>query len=317
MNTTFETINRLAINKKNTQSREQAAVLFNEIYNKDIEFHYVANNMETLLILCGDSNNNVSSLAKKTADIIITDFISMPSTMAYLLIQPLINSLDSNKRTRTKIVSLQYLERICEKCFAEIRTEVIDIVPKLCDLFADLDSDVYEPTSRCLTRLCSTIKNMDIDPFIPRLIEVFKDNDLSTEVIHRLASVTFVQEVDSATLSVIVPVLLMGFRSNLDATKRLSAVIVANMIKLVVNPIEIEAYMPRLLPVLQFAANNVSEPEARQMCMKSYDSLHKLNEQIKILPKPIILGKIECNESYKKCIVSMIHILIQIGRAHV
>jgi predicted O-linked N-acetylglucosamine transferase (SPINDLY family) len=119
MNTTFETINRLAINKKNTQSIEQAAVLFNEVYNKDIEFHYVVNNMETLLLLCGDSNNNVSSLAKKTADTIITDFISMPSTMSYLLIKPLINSLDSNKRTWTKIVSLQYLERICDKCFAD------------------------------------------------------------------------------------------------------------------------------------------------------------------------------------------------------
>jgi len=311
----FETINRLSINKKKIQARENAAMLFSELYRNNIEFHHNIKNMETLLILCGDSNSNVSSLSKKTADTIISDFISMSSTMAYLLIKPIINSLDSNKRTGTKLISLKYLEILCDKCFTEIRTEMIDIVPKLCDLFADLDSDVYDPTSRCLTHLCSTIKNMDVDPFIPRLIDVFKNNDLSTEVIHSLASVTFVQEVDSATLSVIVPVLLMGFRSNLDATKRLSAVIVANMIKLVVNPIEIESYMSRLLPVLQFAANNVSEPEARQMCVKSYDSLNKLNDQIKNLPKLTsfedIITKIECDESHKKGIASIIHILIK------
>ena len=153
------------------------------------------------------------------------------------------------------------------------------------------------------------------ESFIPKLIEVFMNNERSTEVIHSLASVTFVQEVDSATLSVIVPVLLMGFRSNLDSTKRLSAVIVANMIKLVVNPIEIEAYMPRLLPILQFASNNVSEPEARQMCKKSYESLNKLNDYIGTLQKLItyndVYNSLELDDPVKSNISSLIYILMR------
>jgi elongation factor 3 len=112
-----------------------------------------------------------------------------------------------------------------------------------------------------------------------------------------------------------VPVLLLGFNSNLDSTKRLSAVIVANMIKLVVNPIEILEYLPRLLPILKKASENVSEPEARHICTKSYDSLNKLNDYIHTLPKPYtyedIYTKINCLEHIKWYICNLIYILIK------
>jgi len=312
---TFDIISKLSLKKKKNQARENAVYLFDEIYRERYNdaCHYIIKNMEIILALCGDSNINVSSIAKKTADNIINHFNNLSSIHAYLLIKPLLNSLNNDKKTGTKIVSLNYLELLCEKCNNEIRTELIDIIPKLCDLYADLDDKVIEPTTSCITKLCNTIKNIDIDPFIPRLIEVFKNNDHSTKVIHSLASVTFVQEVDSATLSIIVPVLLLGFRSNLDSTKRLSAVIVANMIKLVVNPIEITEYMPRLLPILQLASNNVSEPEARHMCMKSFESLNKLNYQIKNMTKTNnyndIYTNINCIEPTKSCVCDMIYIL--------
>jgi len=311
----FDIVSKLTLNKKKLQARENAVHLFIEIFTsmpKESE-HYIIKNMELLLILCGDSNTNISGIAKNITDNIVAYYNNVSSIKSYLLIKPLLNSLHNDKRTGTKIASLKYLEILCEKCNNEIRTELIDIIPKLCDLYADLDDNVIEPTTSCITKLCNTIKNIDVDPFIPRLIEVFKNNEQSTEVIHSLASVTFVQEVDSATLSIIVPVLLLGFRSNLDSTKRLSAVIVANMIKLVVNPIEILDYMPRLLPILQFASNNVSEPEARHMCTKSFESLNKLNEHIKSIPKPNnytdIYTNIHCTEPTKTCVCDMIYIL--------
>ena len=310
----YDAIKKLAMNKKKNQARENAASMYDQIHTKSM--YHAISNFEILLVLCGDNAVGVSNRSKSTAETIITNCMELPSAISYLLVKPLLASLDSNKKNTTKLAALKYLEMLSSKCSAEIRTEMIDIVPILCDLFTDIDSAIYEPTTNCLLRFCSSIQNIDVDPFIPRLIEVFKNNEQSTEVIHSLASVTFVQEVDSATLSVIVPVLLMGFRSNLDATKRLAAVIVANMIKLVVNPVDIEAYMPRLLPVLQFASNTVSEPEARQMCTKSFESLNKLNAQIQALPKLTTLDEIflavnDCNEPSRSCISKMINILLK------
>lgn len=314
LETVYDAIKKLAINKKKSQARENAATMYEHIHSKSM--YHAVSNFETLLVLCGDNVAVVSTRSKTTAETIISNCMELSSAMAYLLVKPLLASLDSNKKNTTKLAALKYLEMLSSKCSTEIRTQMIDIVPILCDLYTDIDSAIYEPTTNCLLQFCASIQNIDVDPFIPRLIEVFKNNDQSTEVIHSLASVTFVQEVDSATLSVIVPVLLMGFRSNLDATKRLAAVIVANMIKLVVNPVEIEAYMPRLLPVLQFASNTVSEPEARQMCTKSFESLNKLNDQIQSLPKPttldaIVLSVNDCNEPSKSCISEMIYILLK------
>jgi elongation factor 3 len=310
----YDTLTKLSFNKKKSQARENAALMYQHVHAKSM-LHAVSH-FETLMTLCGDNSSSVSTLSKTTAETIIANCIEMVSPMTYLLVNPLLASLASTKKTGTKLAALKYLELLSGKCAAEIRTQMIHIVPVLCDLYVDLDDAVYEPTTACLMQFCASIKNIDVDPFIPRLIEVFKNNEQSTEVIHSLASVTFVQEVDSATLSVIVPVLLMGFRSKLDATKRLSAVIVANMIKLVVNPVEIEDYLPRLLPVLQFAANNVSEPEARQMCSKSFDSLNKLNDQIKELPKfttvdDILSALSDCQEPIKIRIAEMIHILLK------
>jgi elongation factor 3 len=314
----FNTISKLSVNKKKINAKENAVHLFSEVFRSKYNEseHYIIKNLDLLLILCGDNNINIHTNAMKAADEIINHYVNHSSSVkVYLLIEPLLNALDNDKRTGTKIASLQYIEILCEKCANEIRTELINIIPKLCDLYADLDDNVIEPTTSCISKLCYTIKNMDVDPFIPRLIEVFKNNDQSTEVIHSLASVTFVQEVDSATLSIIVPVLLLGFNSNLDSTKRLSAVIVANMIKLVVNPIEIQDYMPRLLPILKKASENVSEPEARHMCTKSYESLNKLNEHIHTLAQPDkyddIYTNIHCEEPTKWCVCNIIKILIK------
>jgi elongation factor 3 len=312
----FNTISKLSLNKKKINAKENALYLFHEVFTTRYaeSEHYIIKNIDLLLILCGDGNTNISTHAKKITDEIINYYLNVSCNIkSYLLITPLLNCLDNDKRTGTKIVSLKYLEMLSEKCTNEIRTELIDIIPKLCDLYADLDDNVIEPTTSCINKLCNTIKNMDVDPFIPRLIEVFKNNEQSTEVIHSLASVTFVQEVDSATLSIIVPVLLLGFRSDLDSTKRLSAVIVANMIKLVVNPIEILEYMPRLLPILEKASKNVSEPEARHICNKSYESLSKLHDHILTLPKPNnyndIYSKIACEEPTKWFVANLISIL--------
>ena len=88
-----------------------------------------------------------------------------------------------------------------------------------------------------LTKATALVLNKDIERFIPALIkalinpveEVPKTLDLSS-------ATTFVSEVDSATLSLMVPLLSRGLNEKLTATKRRVAVITDNIAKLVRSP---------------------------------------------------------------------------------
>lgn len=312
----FEQFNKLSINKKKLLARENSILILDYILNEySNTCKYYPNILESvkyLLILCSD--NKLEDKAKASFKKVFDLFYNHSSTLAYSLLDKLLEGINVSNKLTTKKVSFEHLMLLTNKCNKEIKQNMHFIVPKIADSFSDLSKEVKELATQCLSKYSETIENIDIDPFIPRLIEVFKDHSTSTEVIHSLASVTFVQEVCSSTLSIIVPVLVLGFRTKQDATKRLSAVIVTNMLKLVNNPNELEPYIKILLPILENVSNNVSEPEARSVCLKSFNSLKELSEKINSKEKEILsLNKLllPLNDAQKIYVNNLITSLIQ------
>ena len=94
---------------------------------------------------------------------------------------------------------------------------------------------------------------------------------------HSLAGVTFVQSVQSSALAMVVPLLIRGLRSRLTATRRQSCVIIDNMSKLVDEPLDAYPFLPTLMPALQFAADAMSDPEARNIAEKASAQLQRLS----------------------------------------
>jgi elongation factor 3 len=94
---------------------------------------------------------------------------------------------------------------------------------------------------------------------------------------HKLAGVTFVQSVQSPALAMVVPLLTRGLRSRLTATRRQSCVIIDNMSKLVDEPLDAYPFLPQLMPALQFAADAMSDPEARAVAERASAQLTKLS----------------------------------------
>ena len=282
INGLFEQFKKLSTNKKKNIARENSIIIFNYILdnyqNLNLYYPYILESLKYLLVLCSD--NQLFEKAKDLVNKVFDIFFNHSSTLAYSLLEPLLEGIDISNKLNTKKVSFEYLSMLTTKCSQEIRQNMYYIVPRIAVSFRDLSKEIKELATTCLTKFCETIENIDIDPFIPKLIEVFKDHTTSTEVIHSLAGVTFVQEVCSATLSIIVPVITLGFKTKQDATKRLSAVIVTNMLKLVNDPNELKPYINTLLPILENASNNVSEPEARSVCSKSFESLKELSAKI-------------------------------------
>ena len=56
----------------------------------------------------------------------------------------------------------------------------------------------------------TTIGNLDIEPFVPTLIQCIVKIDEVPECVHKLAATTFVQQVESPTLSILGPLLMRG-----------------------------------------------------------------------------------------------------------
>ena len=300
----FDQIRKLANNKKKAIWRENALVLFSAYFSTvepGIEQHFLKN-WDLVLGLASDYQTNVAERARDLSRVIF-DYYNKYSCKGYLTIVGLLSAVHSGSKLPTKRLGFQYLNELINNSQKEVRANLETIVPQLAESFSDINKEVGPMVEETMKLLCQAIENVDIDPFIPSLINVFRDPDNATEVIHGLAGVTFVQEVDAATLSIIVPVLMLGFRSKVDATKRLSAVIVANMIKLVNDPMEVANYLPKLLPLLENAAKNVSEPEARSMCGRSLAQLLEIKSKIETLPKPLVL---EMENVYAKSLVELL-----------
>lgn len=104
----------------------------------------------------------------------------------------------------------------------------------------------------------------------------------TTDCIHQLAATTFVQQVESAPLSIIVPLLVRGLRERATAIKRKSAVIIDNMAKLVENPHDAAPFLPKLLPELEKVANEVADPECRKVAASAAATLLRVGGEGKL-----------------------------------
>ena len=93
--------------------------------------------------------------------------------------------------------------------------------------------------------------------------------------LYRLAGCIFVQNVEAPALAVTVPVLTRGLNDKNEEVKRTCCLIVDNMCKLVEDPAEVLPLMPKLEPLVKNATQKISDPEARGMAEKAYNTLKK------------------------------------------
>jgi elongation factor 3 len=138
-----------------------------------------------------------------------------------------------------------------------------------------------------MTAACDVIGNKDIEHMTKNIVRSITNPDEVPELMHTLAGVTFVSSVTSPCLAMVVPLLIRGLRARVTATRRQSAVIIDNMSKLVDDPIDAAPFLPTLMPALAFAADAMSDPEARGVAERATFQLQRLNEQ--------------CEEAKKMC----------------
>ena len=193
----------------------------------------------------------------------------------------LLAAMDPKEKWQTMVGALDMVSTLAGCSPLSMSEALNDIIPVVTQMVNDSKPEVSVAARDCLSKICQSIDNRDVEPFIPSLVAATIDHEKVIECVQRLASTTFVQTVTAAPLALIAPLLLLGFRVRSTATKRLCAVIINNMSKLVDDPEDAAPFLPNLMPALEKAKEEVSDPEARVVCGKAFEQLQSIEEKLK------------------------------------
>jgi len=214
-----------------------------------------------------------------------------------LILPALLREIKTAGKWQVKTGALEILNQLVKSAPVQTAKLMPEIVPVLSEAIWDTKADVKKAARDSLTKATALISNKDIERFIPALIKaLINPVEEVPGTIALLSATTFVSEVDSPTLSLMVPLLSRGLSEKLTATKRKVAVyveywiviwdatnhitfsIVDNMSKLVDSAVTVRPFIPKLLPGLIKVESSIGDPEARTVVARAIATLRQVGE---------------------------------------
>ncbi|KAI6123252.1 hypothetical protein EDD16DRAFT_686278 [Pisolithus croceorrhizus] len=123
-----------------------------------------------------------------------------------LLLPALLHQIKTAGKWQIKTGALVVLNQLVASAPLQTARLMPDIIPVLSEAIWDTKADVKKAARDSLTKACALISNKDIERFIPALINsLINPVEEVPNTIQLLSATTFVSEVDSATLSLMVP----------------------------------------------------------------------------------------------------------------
>ncbi|KAF7965301.1 hypothetical protein HWV62_44528 [Athelia sp. TMB] len=210
----------------------------------------------------------------------VKQFVAAMNPWATALVLPaLLHEIKTAGKWQIKAGSLVAVDQLVTSAPLQMARLMPDIVPILADAIWDTKADIKKAARESLTKATALVSNKDIERFIPALIKaLINPVEEVPGTIALLSATTFVSEVDSPTLSLMVPLLSRGLTEKLTATKRKVAVIVDNMAKLVDSPIIVRPFLPKLLPGLLKVEQTIGDPEARGVIGRAIATLRQVGD---------------------------------------
>ncbi|KAG2201953.1 hypothetical protein INT47_000492 [Mucor saturninus] len=249
----------------------QALITTNALLRGQLEPHLVTL-LHPLLDLQAAKDKKVAELAADITRNLVKAFnpIATRHIVTYAL-----DGLENSKKWQTKMLALEVLELLATINPMQVLVCLPTMIPVLSDCMWDTKPEVKAAATQCMTHTTALLDNKDIERFIPAVIDCINKPESVPEIIHQLGATTFVQEVDSGTLALMVPLLSRGLRERQTSIKRKSALIIDNMSKLVDDPEVAAPFLPILLPALEHVYEVVADPECRGVVQKAVETLKR------------------------------------------
>ncbi|KAI9026010.1 hypothetical protein CLU79DRAFT_789632 [Phycomyces nitens] len=272
----LETITKELGNKKSLASRQAAVAAIIALTNKSIEGQaepYILPFLSTLLELQADKSAALKTAAFEAAKNLA---LKVNANATAVMIPVILEGLGNSCKWQTKMLSLTLLDELAKKNGPQFFVSIPEVIPVVSDCMWDTKTDVKKAATTTMGNICALVENKDIERFIPAVIGCINHPENVPETIHLLGATTFVQEVDSPTLSIMVPLLNRGLNERATPIKRMSALIVDNMCKLVDDPEVAAPFLPLLLPALDKVQEIVADPECRGVVQKALVTLKRV-----------------------------------------
>jgi elongation factor 3 len=281
-------------NKKSAGARQGAIAAFVALTNKNLDGQvepFILPFLSNLLELQADKQAVIKTAAGEAAENLIKKINPNACAQAVPFI---LEGLGNSCKWQTKMLSLELLNALTKEHPKEFFCAIPDVVPTVSDCMWDTKVDVKKQATETMGTICALIENKDIERFIPAVIGCINHPENVPETIHLLGATTFVQEVDSATLSIMVPLLGRGLNERQTAIKRMAALIIDNMSKLVDDPDVAAPFLPLLLPALEKVQDVVADPECRGVVKKALATLQRVgNPATEVFTKVQKQAKVE------------------------
>lgn len=140
-------------------------------------------------------------------------------------------------------------------------------------------TQVAKQALKTMNSLTTLLQNDDIAPRIPLLVKSIEDPSTQSlqKAIHALSQTTFVAIVTSPVLAMVTPLLERSLNTPTTSQEvtRQTVVVVENLTKLVHDPIEARAFLPKLRPGVKAVVDRASLPEVREIGQRALDVIDK------------------------------------------
>jgi elongation factor 3 len=293
-----ETINKLhnyipvlkdAHKKTPVEPRLEVLIELEKIIVDDI-FLYIApyfiNNILPILLERLDDKPIVAEMAFKICSLVLNNIsIYVTSLTLTIIFKQMVNDTKWRSKLATMKVLMEYITRL-DNTNKDLLTVFLPVLIKnVSSILYDTKKEVADYATSLIFFIMKNITNKDLEPFIGDLVVAMKDRDLTDQTIHKLAGIVFIQTVEGSVLSVVIPLMLAGFRDSKVIIKRMCSRIISNMVKLVENPLEIEPFLDELIPILKDSVDIIPDPEARNVALETYTTLNTTLSKISELKK--------------------------------
>lgn len=205
--------------------------------------------------------------------------------LAVPLVLPILYDAMGSKQWQTKEGALKLLKIFAGTAPAQVSAALVEIVPTAGECLIDPREQVKKAAWTAMSAAFKLNGNRDIEPCVPAMLSCIARPAEVGDTITKLSATTFVQQVDAPALAIMVPLLVRGMRHGETPIKRKTAVIIANMAKLVSNPADATVFLPRLLPGLKQLSDEVADPECREVASASYTTLLRIETEAEEVQK--------------------------------
>lgn len=243
--------------------------------------------LPVLLELLSDKGDVVRSAAGSAirALIALTPVQGIPAVMAVLS-----SELATNGKWKAKVGCLKEMGRLTDlrgDAGKEVIADILStLLPTIEKAMHDTKTEVATAAKKAAIILCGTLPNPDLRPHIPLLISAMAAPNTVPDTIKSLSNTTFVAEVTSPSLAVLVPLLTRGLNDRGMDTQRRTVVVVENVCKLVRDPVVAARYLSPLVDGVEKIATGASFPEVREFASSTLKTLLDAGASKDIQPPP-------------------------------